>query len=355
MAGIRFTIKMNRLRKSLLQGMRLEERGCFVSQGEGSHTVIFPMLDSGIDECPWGRLRCRLHLPENTMCYLYAAAANGKPDWDGMLDAAVDISEKKRFMRANGGLRFINRGDVLLYQITGRYLWIMAEVLGEGVSLSDVVVWAPGDNFMQTFPEVYQEKDSFFHRYLSIFSSIYNDFQDELDRRELLLDIDRAPARLLELYARWMGIDLEGGFLEEDILRRFVREAGELIRRKGTAWSMERICELLLNEKPVIVERELMQRYTRRQEQQVYSKLYGESPYDVSLLISGYVSERRREQLLHLLHQFKPLRCRLHIVFLEKSSVLDGHSYLDKNAVIFQQGSGALDEAQVADGTVILE
>ena len=71
----------------------------------------------------------------------------------------------------------------------------MVEVMGEGVSIGNIRVEAPGDNFMQTFPEVYREKNSFFHRYLSVYSSIYNDFQEKLDactneqeRQKLIMD-----------------------------------------------------------------------------------------------------------------------------------------------------------------------
>ena len=98
-----------------------------------------------------------------------------------------------------------------------------------------------------------------------------------------------------------------------------------------------------------------MQRYIRRNERKLYDGLYGDSPYDVTLLLKHYVEERKKEQLLHLLSQFKPLRSRLHIVFLEPTGVLDEHSYLDNNAVTFTQSEGMLDAARIADGTIILQ
>lgn len=208
---------------------------------------------------------------------------------------------------------------------------------------------------MQTFPEVYREKNSFFHRYLSIYSSIYNDFQEKLDMRSELLAIEEAPLSLLELYAKWLGIDVDGGYLGEDILRKLLLAAPELLRKKGTRSCIEQICMILLGEKPVIAERGRMQPYVRREEKARYDSLYGESPYDVTLFLQCYVEEKKKEQLLHLLRQFKPVRCRFHIVFLEPSGLLDEHSYLDKNAVIFLQEDGRLDAAQDADGTIILQ
>lgn len=356
MAGIRYSVKQNRLKKALLEGMLLGEDNCLSTEDScESHFIVLPALDSGVEDCPWGRLRFDLELPENCICYLYTAAANTRRGEEVFLDEQKSLMDKKRMVEALRGLCFINKPDVLLYEITGRYLWIMIEIIGAGVKIANIRAEAPGDNFMQTFPEVYRSKNSFFHRYLSIFSSIYNDFQEKLDERQELLPVESAPLPLLELYARWLGIDVDGGYLGEDILRQLLREAPELLRRKGTRYCIERICDILLNEIPTIVERGLLQRYVRRQEEEQYNHLYGENPYDVTLMLEHHVEEKKREQLLHLLRQFKPVRSRIHVVFLEKSGLLDGHSYLDRNARTFTQNGGMLDEAQIADGTIILE
>ena len=152
-----------------------------------------------------------------------------------------------------------------------------------------------------------------------------------------------------------MGIDVDGGFLEEEDLRTLLRESGELIKYKGTRKSIERICELLIGEKPIILERGLMQKYVRNSEQEIYDTLYGDSPYDVTLVMSNVVEEHKKEQLLHLLKQFKPIRCRLHILFLKRRGVLDEHTYLDWNAVTFAQEEGNLDASTLLDGAIILQ
>lgn len=356
MAGIHYSIKQNRLKKALLQGMLLSDTNIlYADETSGSHYFVLPALDSGVTDCPWGRLRFELKLPENCICYLYTAASNELSGEEVLLSAETTLLDKKRMLQSLRGLCFINKPDVLLYEISGRYLWIMVEVIGTGVEIENIRAEAPGDNFMQTFPEVYRSKNSFFHRYLSIYSSIYNDFQEKLDTRAELMPIETAPLSLLELYAKWLGIDVNGGYLGEETLRALLKAAPELLRRKGTRYCIEQICIILLGEKPTIVERGLMQRYVRRSEKAQYDNLYGESPYDVTLMLKDYVEEKRREQLLHLLSQFKPVRSRLHIVFLEPTGVLDEHSYLDQNAVIFTQNEGMLDQAQIADGTIILQ
>ncbi len=356
MGGVVFSIRKEQLEKALYKGMSYREDGSVTCEGDGGvHYLILPPLDSGIEDCPWGRFRYSLKLPENSVCYLYTAACNEEGDREYLMDPQVSLTDKKRYLSSIGCLRFINKPDVLLYEIEGRYLWIAVEVLGEGAELSGMEIQVPGDNFMDVFPEVYREKNSFFHRYLSILSSIHNDFQEKLNHREDMLDVEKASGKLLELFLKWMGIDVDGGFLDEDDLRRLLRESGDLIKYKGTRKSIESICELFVGEKPTILERSTMQKYVRNTEQGIYDDLYGNSPYDVTLVMTNIVDEHRKEQLLHLLRQFKPIRCRLHILFLKPRGVLDEHTYLDWNAVTFSQEEGNLDASTLLDGAIILE
>lgn len=355
MAGIHYSIRQNRLKKALLSGMEYGEDGSLSSVEEGSAYVVLPALDSGLADCPWGRLKFELFMPENSICYLYVAAMNQKEPCDQFLLEEGSLYEKKELLQAMRGLCFINKPDVLLYEISGRYLFLMIEIIGKGSRIKNIRADAPGDNFMQTFPEVYREKNSFFHRYLSIYSSIYNDFQERLDKRQELLPVEEAPLPLLELYAKWLGVDVNGGYLGEETLRKLLLAMPELLRRKGTAGCIEKLCLILLGEKPILAERGRMQRYVRREEKEQYDRLYGEGPYDVTLLFRCHVEEKKKEQLLHLLRQFKPVRSRLYVVFLEPSGVLDEYSYLDQNAVVFMQQDGILDAQQAADGTIIIQ
>lgn len=355
MAGLVYTVKKNLIDKSLLIDVEMDDRNRINTiNGEDLHYLFLAPLDSGIEDCPWGRFRFDIEMPDNTMCYMYAVATNDKEKLDFLMDPSKNVQDKKEYYHELGRARFINKNDVVLYHSEGRYLSIAFELIGEGISISNMKAYAPGDNFMQVFPEVYREKNSFFHRYLSVFSSIYNDFQDKLDNAEYLFDVDKAPVNLLYLYAKWIGIDVSGGYLDEDTLRTLLKEAGKLLPSKGTKYAVERICEIVIGEKPIIIERCLMDNYIRKEERKHYDELYGDSPYDVTLLVKKFVDERKKEQLLHLLEQFKPIRTKLNVVFLQQSGVLDGHSYFDENAITFHQAEGMLDSEQISDGTIIL-
>ncbi|MDO4292945.1 MAG: phage tail protein [Eubacteriales bacterium] len=363
MAGLQYSVKKNRLSRALLSGMSLEGSDALVCDGGEYHTMVLRGLDSTVTDCPWGRLFFSGEFPEDSVCYLYAAATNEKvlhrdgELWieDVLLDENVDFLRKKRLIEELGGLRFIHANDVLLYELEGRFLWIMIEVIGRGGRIDGIKVQAPGDNFMGTFPEIYREKNSFFHRYLSVFSTIYNEFQEELDHRERLVDAESAPEGLLEIYARWLGLDVNGAFMEEELLRSLIREAGWLLKRKGTKKCLERLCELMVGERPVIVERSRIQEYVQDTERAVYDRLYGDSPYDVTLLIQKNLKETEKNRLLHLLRQFKPVRSRLRVVFLQERGMLDAYGYLDGPGRLWRPGPERLDSAGSADGMVVLE
>ena len=99
----------------------------------------------------------------------------------------------------------------------------------------------------------------------------------------------------------------------------------------------------------------MMNRYLTQAQTDIYNSLYGDGPYDVTLLIQSRVELAVRRQLLHLLEQFKPIRCRLAVVFLENTGVLDSYNYLDGNAYVYSSSMADLDDEQLMDGTVIIQ
>lgn len=363
--GMQYSIKNNRLKKAMCQGFRIQEDTVVADPEEGQHLLILDALDSATEDCPWGRLCFDGAFDSDTVYYIYVFAQNQKQFiHDGeiqeidsfMKNTEISFAVKKEFMKLAGVQRFINKQDMLLYDIKGRYLWIAVELLGEGKgSLSKLRVQSPGDNFMQAFPEVYQNYGDFFHRYISIFSTVYNEFQEQIDNRYQLLDLEQAPIELLNQYAEWLGLIVQGEFLSEDAMRTLIKDAYLLNKYKGTRKAIERICEIILGETPIIVEKNSLSGYVRNEDDRVMNRLYGRSVHDVTLMVTGYVDEKKRAQLLYLLKQFKPVRTRLRIVFLQETGILDGYSYMDMNARTFEQKIGTLDEHQLMDGMIILE
>lgn len=360
-----YSIRKNRLKRAWMQGMALRDDGTVAAAAQSAGRFLFlGSIDGAQEEARWGRFAADIRLDENMAFIIRAFAADGRSIVRGEKQTAVDeflrsdevsAAEKLKLFAQAGAVKEINKQDILLYELQGRYLWICIEIIGNGQgTLGQMKVTVPGDNFMNTFPEVYQEWDSFFHRYLSIFSSVYNDFQDEIEHADELLDLDTAPPRMLELFAGWMGLDVRGNFLPEDRLRRLVKEAYRLNRMKGTRRVLERLTELVLGERAIILEKNILDQRVAPEERQVYDKLYGQHAYCVTLLIKNTVEESRRSQLFFLIQQFVPVRCELNLVFLEERSNMDTYCYLDGNAQLHMDTSAALDVREYLDDRAIL-
>lgn len=362
----KYSIKENRFRRSFLSGMKIAGKDSLQCD---ANTYRRLFITDGIDGVEtgarWGRLHLDWNVTEDMVVTVYASATDSKVVWlqekqfsyeEVLHDADTAPELKRNFMEFTDAKKAVNQKDILLYDLEGRYLYIMVEVqgLGEG-SFSHIYVDNQGDIFMDTFPEVYREYDSFFHRYMSVFSSLYMDFQAKIDHVAEILDIDTAPVELLPTFGRWMGLDISGDFLQEDRLRLLVKEAYQLNRMKGTKAALARISEIILGEKVIILEKNVMRDETQADTQDLYEELYGTGTYDVTMLVHTYVPENQKSQLLFLLNQFKPVRSRLIVRFLEAKGDLDSHTYLDMNAYVQEAETATLDERQGMDGIILLQ
>ncbi len=365
MAGICYSIKRNRLEKGPTTGFTFEEDGTLVmNEHEAYHAVCVRALDCATNDGGWGRLSFDTEYPENMTCYVHVKALNQTMFYreetltridDFLCDPEESPTLKREFFTRTEGSRHVNHSDILMYEQSGRYLYFMIEFIGEGRGyVKNIRADRGGDNFMQTFPEVYRERGSFFHRYLSVFSSIYNDFQQDIDRLPGLLNVDTCPVQLLGTYGKWLGIDLDCDIRDEQVLRTLVREAYSLNRMKGTKKAISRIAQIVLGEEVLILERNVMQDYMSSMDRKDLAELYGSSIYDVTMLVNHPVSDLEKSQLMYLIDQFKPLRSRIHIIHLKSDGILDSHNYLDMNARVFEVENGNLDDEQIMDGVVTL-
>lgn len=351
----KYTVRQNKMKRASKFGVSLTEKTEFIiDPAEDGHYIFLPVFDSGIEDGKWGRLSFSIELDEDMSFSVMAFATNERmfmrkeelTDINTFLcDDDINPSIKMAFFDLAEGIKKKDQNDILLYELSGRYLWLAISIEGSGNgSISNIVISNPGDTFMNMFPEIYREWNGFFHRYMSVFSSLFNDFQYKIDEYAENLNVDTAPPELLEIYASWMGIDVSGNFLDEEALRTLVREGPELNRKKGTKAALERLTEIILGEKSIVVEKKIAGD----------SDSYGESVYDVSILVKKFVDEKKKAQLFFLLQQFVPIRTRLQIIYLAQKSELDTHSYLDINAAIYSTGEAKLDEHMILDDNTIL-
>ena len=359
-----YSIRANRLSKACLRGMELTSEGeLHIALAQENRYLFLGCLDGAKEDNQWGRFQGKFSLSSDMAFVIRAFAGNRKvferkgkrTGIDAFLrDPGVSPETKLVLFDRAGAAAYANQQDVLMYSLEGRYLWICVEVVGEGEGMiRDLRMTLPGDNFMNAFPEVYRERNSFFHRYLSIFSSIYNDVQHQIDTVEEKLDLDQADDRFLGLFAEWMGVNIKGNFLTGEKLRTFVKEICKLNQWKGTRKCLDRLTEIILGEKAVILERNILKERTAGSENKIYDRLYGNHAYCVTLLIRNYAEETKRSQLFFLLQQFIPVRCELHLIFLDQKSHMDTYCYLDVNARLWQEETACLDCRNAMDSNAV--
>lgn len=353
-----YKIKDNLLKKSFLSGFQTEEGGKVISVPEDDRHILITKAVDGIEEgAKWGRLRFQYTVKEEMVLTVYAIASDHKELEKHLLNPDIPMEAKKSFLEDENAVKAVNKTDFLLYEQTGRFLYIIFDLLGTGeAEICNIQVNNKGDICMESMPEVYQEEGSFLHRYLSIYSSMLIDLQEKVRDVYKLLDVETAPKDMLPVLAHWMGIDVSGDFLEESRLRTLVREAYSLKRMKGTKAVLERLTEIMLDEKAIILEKNVFRDYSQADDLGTYRNLYGDGPYDVTMLIKTYVPESQKSQMMFLLNQFKPVRCRLFIYFLDGQGEMDSHVYMDVNAQTRTDVQGALmDERLSMDDAILLQ
>ena len=362
----KYTIRKNRIKAGYITGFSCDDSATLeLIPSSDSPGIFLRGLDGVRPDAAWGRLSFEAECSEDRAYGVYVLAVNDRRRNIGgsMIDLDLlltnpDISseDKKDLLLSQGAARFIGRSDILLYEQKGQYLYIAILVAGEGhLRISNMVVDSTGDNFMATFPQVYRERNSFFHRFLSVFSSIYNDFEQDIRDLPKLLDPDVCPKELLPVYGSWVGIDLEGGSLDEHMMRQFVREAYLLNRLKGTKTVIRRVLEIILGEPAVVIEHNRIRSWINEDRIDVPDGFQVQGIYDVTVMVPGKLTEELRHKIVFMLNQFKPIRTRISIVQMDEIPTADSRTYLDINSRLPKEQEAELDSGLSMDGTVILK
>ncbi|MDE7323224.1 MAG: hypothetical protein K2N73_11000 [Lachnospiraceae bacterium] len=365
-----YTVSGTKLSMAYFEGFVQNGSALYTAENAvgGKHFVILNRFCSYEQETKWGRFSCKSKLTPNSTLKIYAFSCDAQPQQAEELNRYFhngDVPWSKKLAHfTQDGESFVGHEDILLYNLTGEYLWIAVEIERGinkdvvGCMLYDMRLDTQGDNFLWTFPEIYQEEGGFFHRYLSIFSSIYQDMSDQIANLDRLLDIDKTPFPFLLELAEWLGFASEGDFPDEEMLRRLVKELYYLNRIKGTKEVIRRLTDIVLGGEALnnllIIERNRLEGYIPDNVRMTYQKLYGSSMHEVTILVKHVADKRRHSQLMYLIKQFKPARSNIRLVFSQQCSNLDSYCFLDFNAALFRKGYAHMDKDSRMGGKTFL-
>lgn len=141
----------------------------------------------------------------------------------------------------------------------GRYLWLTLDLSGTSrvtPSVRAVRVEHSSHDLLRRLPRTFSREPqaaSFLRRYLAILEGTSFELDARGDSRERLLDPRVTPPELLPWLASFLGLVLDERW-PVCARRTLVREAAELFRLRGTVASIERLLEIYLGRRPLIVE-----------------------------------------------------------------------------------------------------
>lgn len=328
-------------------------------------------LDSSQSGMKWGRVVINSDFLSNCEYYVYIMVSdelnfryeNDVFSYDDFFKSKqISTKEKISVLSLNSQSKTKkNLKDILLLGLEGRYLWLGLEIKNIAESfnikkyINNILVYFPGDSLIKYLPEIYKKNtDDFFERYLSIFSSLNKDYQRKVDSVCNLFDIDKTSDKALNLISNWLGLNINGSFLNNDQLRVLIKNARYLNQYKGTSSVIIKIVELFVGETPIIVEQVKINKYITTDNFNLYQELYGSDPYEFLIILNQKLKEETFYQLKALINMFKPARTKATIIFLEQICKVDGHCYIDINSRIYSTVGCALDKKQCLDTNVIL-
>ena len=211
----------------------------------------------------------------------------------------------------------------------------------------------PQSSFVEYLPEIYQQegRDSFFERYMTVFQSLYEDLEREVDKVPFYLDYETTPDKNLPLFAEWTGRWHSGKKWTPEQMRYLIMNLQKIQSGRGTRSVMEQMIRLLTGKEPVIMEhfqwKDWMNGKSSLMEE--YRKLYGNDEDTFVVMIDGSEEELgfSERELESRLEDYTPLGMKCRVVCLKKKSCMDGQSYLDKNSCL------SVPEVPKTDGLVL--
>lgn len=332
----------------------------------GEHLYIPPVFDSGEIQETWQSFRLEAEVEHGKLEIVMAAS--DEDHREALNGESLSPGEKMELIRSLPGIRRVNTTDLLLTPLKGRYLYSYWRVSGrEGCRfrIRGGTAEFPQNTFLQYFPEVYQTRDDFFQRYISIFQTMFLDLEREVDALPRRLDYEKAGQEdLLEL-AGWIGLDemiiqecMRKG--ETDRLRNVIAHAHRIQSGKGTKQALQLVMNLLYEEKIYLLEYFKWYEYLeqRTEELALYRKLYGKNENSLTILVEeqeGHeFTDGEKKNMQRVAGSMLPIGMGCHLIFLKKNSHMDTHCYLDHNSVLASPVAAAADGMELY-GNVVLQ
>lgn len=347
--------------KSALENMEYDEHGIWVSKDSAKKRGVFlsRLFDSREAQMEWHRLVLKVNdesdAPYRVSIYtseeaqlLWKGEMISLSDW--IRDGSISMEEKLEWMEPYCQKTETGKSDLLLHEVTGRYLWISLEVyrqFEQDLRFETMTIYFPKQSWLSYLPEIYTAGDTehFLDRYLSVFQSVFDDMNEKIKNVPYLLDVNTTDSAYLDYLCEWLGVTKSQMWPEEK-KRALLAEAADIYKIKGTRRGLLKILGLFLDDEVYLVEKhQWKQAHLTEERRQLYETLYGNSSYTITILVKeGAVPGRKEYQtLVQVIDTMKPAQADLNLVVLKPYLFLDGHTYLGINSTLSKYQTASLD------------
>ena len=253
------------------------------SYAAGGEAASAKLLDGGSTQTVWHRLYLEAVIPagcgivlrlaatdepaapvaagewhEHRFGALFAAAPDRETPVGSWMAEATEVPFARPMLHCppepgKAGLwsALVQRPGRRVRSLRGRYLWVRAELVGNGRATPDLAaVRVYGSRFSyaeQYLPELYRETlfgpdadergrstpADFLERFLGLFEGVLTPLEDRIAHAHLLTDPRSVPAASLDWLAGWIGFAFDPA-LSEERRRAMLSAAPKLSRRRGT-------------------------------------------------------------------------------------------------------------------------
>jgi phage tail-like protein len=148
----------------------------------------------------------------------------------------------------------------------GRYLWLRLTFRSDGFqspSLHWIKAFYPRRSYLQYLPAVFQEDEDsrlFLDRFLSLFQTEFDDFDQRIDLIWQLFDPQSVDAKYLYWLAGWLAVVINPTWTEAK-LRDLVKRAWQTYRLRGTVAGLEQAVQDYANVPAKVLEHFRLRRW----------------------------------------------------------------------------------------------
>ena len=355
---------------STLRNLKFQDDNLILDNKDGESGVyISGAFDSLLSETKWHRLKLDINIPtgveyklriyssDSTEILIPVLGQAGKTRVNinnYLLDNKINIARKIDMFDTIGAKIYENPTDILLYEFTGRYLWLCLEIISyveDPVEIKSMKIEFPQVTFVDYLPELYRTEsgeNSFLSRFLGIFQSIYVDLEDKIDIMPLKFDPDYTSRDFLNWIADWLSIkDIE--LWGEKRLRKLIKECVSIYKIKGTRKAISRVVEDYIGVEPIIVEQfEIKNNMFYHNQVNILENLFGDNGYVFTVMLpqSCVKDTENYIELLRVINNAKPVDSICNLVILTDQIYLDNHCYIGINSFITKNQDLILNKSQ---------